>query len=192
MSIFTKEEMLWTTLHYEDESPTKLKSKFCKVFNVPKKRAANLKGFCFTRYKESFVKNFEQSGSGYSSQSIIWNGRKYDVKDYFLNNENSTIRDAAQDLNLSKSSVHRIIRYEIKMYPYRSHKVHELSDAHKEQRMVLCELLLKQPEGFVQRKIWSDEKWFLRRPLQTDIMRGHGVWCTHMSRKSSKNKGVKK
>ena len=32
--MFTKEEGLWIALHCEDESPTKLKRKFCKVFNV--------------------------------------------------------------------------------------------------------------------------------------------------------------
>ena len=54
--MFTKEEGLWIALHCEDESPTKLKRKFCKVFNVPRKRAASLKGLHFTRYKENFVK----------------------------------------------------------------------------------------------------------------------------------------
>ena len=72
------------------------------------------------------------------------------MRDYFLNKKNSTIRDAAQDLNLSKSSVRRIIRYDKKMYPYRSHKVHKLADAHKEQRMVFCEWLVKQPEDLAQ------------------------------------------
>ena len=60
MSIFTKQERLWIALHCEDESPTKFKRKNCKVFNVTKKRAANLKGLRFTLYREGFVKNFEQ------------------------------------------------------------------------------------------------------------------------------------
>ena len=51
----------------------------------------------------------------------------------------------------------------MKMYPYRSHKVHKLSDAHKEQRMVFCQWLVKQPEDFVQRVVWSDEKWFFKK-----------------------------
>ena len=113
------------------------------VFNVPKKRATNLNVLHFTRYKEGFVNNFQRSDSGYSRQSVIRSGRKDDMNDYFFNIKNSSIREAAQDLNHKKSSVHRIIRYDVKMHLYRSHKVHNISDTHKEQRKMFCEWLVK-------------------------------------------------
>ena len=69
--MFSAEERLWIALHCENDSPTKLKMKFCKVFNMPKKLAANLKGLYFTRYKESFVNNLERNGTRCSKQSII-------------------------------------------------------------------------------------------------------------------------
>ena len=48
------------------------------------------------------------------------------------------------------------------MYPNWSLKVHKLSDSHKEKRMVFCEWLVKQPEDFVQRLIWSEVKCFFQ------------------------------
>ena len=66
------------------------------------------------------------------------------MKDYFFHSTYSTIRDTAKELNFSKSSVHRNIRYNTKMYPYRNHKVNNLSDAPNEQRIVFYEWLVKE------------------------------------------------
>lgn len=54
----------------------------------------------------------------------------------------------------------RILRKRLKWYPYKPHKVVDLTDEHRAGRKEFCEWMASQPEGFATNVIWSDEKWF--------------------------------
>ena len=70
-----------------------------------------------------------------------------------------------------------------------------ISDACKEQRILFCDWVVKQPEDFVQRIIWSDEKWFFKK---TRIKRhNERAWSLvhpheYEEQQDCKSKGVKK
>lgn len=162
MPAFSCEEEKWIILNGND-SPTRVMRKFCKVFNVPRNRQSKLSAKMFTRVIEKFKKTFGKAEPRYSRAAPVRSGNKDVVKSHFEMNPKSSIRDAACALEVSKSSVHRIIREDLKFYPYRIHKVHNLTTAHKDQRVKFCEWLLAQPDDFVQNVIWSDEKWFFKK-----------------------------
>ena len=69
----------------------------------------------------------------------------------------------AAELNLSWSTVWRVVRKVLHWYPYKPHPTVPLTDAHKEGRVQFCEWLLSQPVEFCDKVVWSDEKWFVLR-----------------------------
>ena len=71
--------------------------------------------------------------------------------------------EIAKALQLSKTTVWRILRKKLGWFPYKSRTVVPLSDAHKADRAAFCQWLLQQPPEFEERVIWSDEKWFVLR-----------------------------
>ena len=62
------------------------------------------------------------------------------------------------------STIWRILKKHLKWKPYRLVKVNRLTERNKEDRLHFCRWFLNQEEGFEQKVIWSDEKWFLRHP----------------------------
>ena len=58
------------------------------------------------------------------------------------------------------------------MLPYKPKMVEPLKQAHKDQRVNFCDWISKQTPEFIDKVIWSDEKWFVRRTSPTSKMRG--------------------
>ena len=93
------------------------------------------------------------------------------VDDYFTADTKSSIRTASFDLGLPFGTIWSILRRELKWKAYRPTRVNRLTPKNKQDRLTFSHWLLAQPEGFEQKVIWSDEKWFCLHPSpnsQTD------------------------
>ena len=86
------------------------------------------------------------------------------VKDFLTpftrRGEPVSLRSVANSLDLSVSTVWRVIRKKLGWYPYRPRCVVPLSDPQKVTRTEFCNWLLQKPPGFEDSVMWSDEKWF--------------------------------
>ena len=74
-----------------------------------------------------------------------------------------------------------MLRYDAKAKFYRVTAVQPLTEAHKDQRRIFCEWLLTKEEEFVQRVIWTDEKFFILR--QKPHRKNDGIWSVQNPRK---------
>ena len=54
----------------------------------------------------------------------------------------------------------RVVRHDLKLRFYHYTSVQPLTDAHKAQRRKFCQWILEQPSEFVERVVWTDEKFF--------------------------------
>ena len=59
-----------------------------------------------------------------------------------------SIRNISQALDLSYGTVHKILRDDLNLYPYKSHLTNHLEPRHKRERREFCTRLLKKSEAF--------------------------------------------
>ena len=87
---------------------------------------------------------------------------KVEVRNFLDENSSASIRKSARQFDVSPTTYRRIVRKQLNMRFYLHKGVQPLTEAHKEQRMRFCEWLLNQdnPEAFVVKVIWTDEKYF--------------------------------
>ena len=68
------------------------------------------------------------------------------------------------EMDLSVTTVWRILRQERKWKPYKPVWVNHLTEKNKLDRMAFSRWFMAQEPNFEQRVLWSDEKWFLLHP----------------------------
>ena len=61
---------------------------------------------------------------------------------------------------LSKSTIHNILKKNLRWKPFRYTKTQVLTADHRRQRKAFCRWILEQPENFPDNVLWSDEKWW--------------------------------
>ena len=87
------------------------------------------------------------------------------VKDFLLpytqNEQAVSLTTMATSLNISVTTAWRVVRKKLGWYPFKPRKVIPLTQAHKASRVTFCDWLLQHPEGFEDKVMWSDEKWFM-------------------------------
>ena len=79
------------------------------------------------------------------------------------------VRDDADDGTLilyslpqmTKSTIHRILKFNLKWKPFKYTQVQKLEPEHYEMRAEFCRWILAQPEDFPDNVLWSDEKWWV-------------------------------
>ena len=84
-----------------------------------------------------------------------------EVERHFAEHPSLSLRQAAPNVSVSMSTLHKILKYDMKHKFYRITSVQRLQETHKEQRRQFCQWLLDQDEDLVQRVIWTDEKIFV-------------------------------
>ena len=80
------------------------------------------------------------------------------IKAMLEENPSTSIRQITKELELSVGTVWKIMRKELKLYPYKPKNVVPLTKAHKQGRLEFRHWLLEQPDEFPNQVIWSDEK----------------------------------
>lgn len=107
------------------------------------------------------------------------------VEELALSQENKpgthrTVREIARELDVKKSTVHNIIKKDLKLKCFKRKRAQELSEANKVKRLICCKkLLLKYPSHAVSFIWFSDEKMFtLERPKNSQNDRIYAVTDT--------------
>lgn len=86
------------------------------------------------------------------------------ISDKILQKPETPMRRLAQEVEVSKSTVHKAVRKELKLYPYKIMSVHQLKQADYEKRMHYCRwfnnLLATKGNDILDNVFYSDEAWF--------------------------------
>lgn len=85
------------------------------------------------------------------------------VEEAFGLSQTKSLRRAEVELGLTKSTVHRILKLDIRLYPYKIQSAQALLDDDYDRRVECCELLLYHINGdptFLDNLWWSDECTF--------------------------------
>ena len=62
---------------------------------------------------------------------------------------------------MTKSTIHRILKFNLKWKPFKFTQVQVLEPQHYEMREEFCHWILAQSEDFPDNVLWSDEKWWV-------------------------------
>lgn len=159
-----------------NSSPTKVRQEFLKHYAIKKGRTT-------TKYRLNiFIKvnqQFLRSGSIAPTPTKRGKTKRSDagieeVRNLVTENRVESLRKIAPHSSSSLTTIWKILRYDLKFKFYRITSVQPLTATHKQQRRQFCEWLLSQPEDFVQKIIWTDEKFFCLH--QKPHRKNDGVW----------------
>ena len=172
-SPFTKEQEIWIVSRCAFMTSAQLRRAFIIQFLDPKKTyhlAPNI--LAFTRLVERFKKTGGVTGCNKGSDfSAITPENIKRVDDYFSDNSKKYIKDACDDLGLTFGTVWRILRKHLGWKAYKPIRVNRLTEQNKQDRMTAARWFLAKGDDFLQRVLFSDEKWFVLHPApnsQTD------------------------
>lgn len=101
-------------------------------------------------------------GGAKQSDRRLSEEKRQAIVDYFCDDPCSSQRQAARELEVSQSSVNRVLKEE-GMRPFKFTRVHELTDQDFEQRKIFCSLILSkesQSPSWTQKIAFSDEATF--------------------------------
>ena len=164
-SLFTKDQSTWIIFQYgAHRNCLAVRRKFRLHFMISPSKIPHISAF------RRLVARF--SGTGDVSPKSKTGGRPditdemvEDVKDFLLpyttSKKSVSLNTLAISLGISYTTAWRIVRKRLGWYPYKPRNVVPLTERHKVDRVVLCDWLLEQAEGFEQKVMWSDEKWFV-------------------------------
>jgi hypothetical protein len=166
MAIFTvDEEKLIIWLFCQNPSPTYVRRQFLRHFAITGRATLHYNLKHFTRVWEKFDKHGIASGKcGNPSQTnlIVHNvATKNMVKQYFTENPRNSIRKAAMDLEMSKSSVGKCLKIALKWKPYKTRYVHKINPENEAKRDTFCLWFLAHEPNFCYKVVFGDEKWWV-------------------------------
>lgn len=162
-SPFSNDEAIWIVLQYGAlRSLTTVRRKFGTHFqknhNIPSRMA-------FKRLVDRFQTTGNTSpsrpqGRTAVSEDLVQKVRHL-VKPFQENRQSISVPTIAKSLHASTATVWRIMRKKLGWKPYKPHVSVPLTAAHKTGRHEFSKWLLQRPEGFEEKVIWTDEKWFV-------------------------------
>jgi hypothetical protein len=170
-SLFTKDEAIWIVTHCTSIGPTQARGEFHRHFGIINHAAVPSKmALCwlFKRFQETgcILPKLSQAVKRVRTEDNIER-----VCDYFTQNPASHMRDASRALDMSLRTTHRILRKDLRWYPYVKKRVTKLTAGHEERRRQASDFLRIQPDrwtvgqnGFVWGLIWIHQylkdKWY--------------------------------
>ena len=171
---FTKAQEIWLVQRSAFYSPTQLRRAFVQKFLMYTDHRKAPKSYAFKR----LVNRFQETGGTTGrckdpEETAVTPENIARVEEFFTDNPKSHISDAVVELELSHTTIWRILRLRLKWKPYKPLRVNMLSEQNKTDRVEFCRWFLDQGEEFAQRVIWSDEKWFVLHPApntQNDVV----------------------
>ena len=152
--------VLW---YHESKSTTKVQREFKLFYNCFQTKKSVPSHKSIRKWYRAFLENGDMKGKKRGRPaSTMTDDRKQQVSDYLSENGKRSIRNAALDLNLKKSSVHRIAR-KLKFYPYKISVTHALKKQDKIARVTFARTMLLRVEEdmhYLRRIAFSDEATF--------------------------------
>ena len=173
-SPFSKAQEVWIVQRSAFLTPSQLRRAFITEFLGAENHKKAPKRYAFSRLVQRFSETGGVTGRSKTDEdrrTAVTEENIKIVEDYFTENEKKSIREASDDLGLTFSTIWTILRKSLKWKAYKPLKVNRLTENNKSDRVAFAHWLLSQPEGFEQKVIWSDEKWFVLHPSpnsQTD------------------------
>jgi hypothetical protein len=166
MNRYIPERIKWYIVTWCDEGlvAIKIKKKLSSVFGPGRTYAlSTINKICKKWREEGTIKRSRGQGAPRRARSLrnINEVRAELVKDIRIRSPKKTPRRIARALHISKSSVHRIIKLDLKLKPFKKVSAHKLSANDKHTRLIRCQELLRRfsVQG-VRRICFSDESVF--------------------------------
>lgn len=181
--MFTDEQKKFIVKAFgRNTSPTKVRQEFLREYTIGKGRStAKYKLYHFCRVN----KEFEKHGSIVHKQvartkTKRTEAKKEEVERLLAERPFLSLRQAAPNAAISMSTLHRILKCDLKHKFYHTISVQRLQETHKKQRRQFCQWLLDQDEDLVKRVIWTDEKIFVLH--QKPHRKNDGRWSAENPR----------
>lgn len=165
--VFTAEQKIKIVqLWYETKSYVMVRRRFCREFSIRSHYSPK------NNIIHRFVNHFETKGTVHNTHkgnsgrpaAVTRNQANIDaVRESSLNSPKKSHRRRSQELGLSASSVFRIMKRELKLYPYIITVHHKLKAEDMQRRRVMCEWLsqkLERTPGWINHIWFSDEAHF--------------------------------
>lgn len=162
MNYLSIEDRVWiiTSFIKNNESPTLVKRQWAKEKTnrqVPTDKTIRL---IMKRFKTGQIASAKPPGP---EKTVVIPENLKRVSELIAENPKTSVRRGSQELGISKSSFHNILRKNLKLFPYKLSVVQLLTDVQKERRLLFAEELLEkiQSEEVKVNNIWfSDECHF--------------------------------
>ena len=174
-SIFTKEEQIWLVCNAGNLPGAQIRRKFIIQFRKTNKHNVP----CADKFKQ-LIQRFDASGcvtpiaTGGHRPSLTPENKDR-VQEYFEQNSENSIIQASRDLDMSFTSIWRILRHELHWRPYHFHQVNRLTPSNHANRVAFCRWVKTQDATWEDRVIWSDEKWFVLH--QAPNSQNNRIWA---------------
>ena len=98
------------------------------------------------------------------------------IKNKIKKNPKRTVRRLALEANVSRMTIHNILKKDLKLYPYKMVKRQLLTEATKKKRLERAKLLLQRLRDHSQPLVlWTDEKLFTVQAVHNP--QNDRVWC---------------
>ena len=143
----------------------KVRSEFAKQYGIERHPRLVPSVKCFRKVINYFeingsVNQVSKIGRPAESKTVRTDANIEAVRQLIEADHSLSVRALALALDISSTSVWRILRKNIKIFPYKSKTTNVLELRHLEERPRFCSWLLQQENDFHSRIIWTDEKTF--------------------------------
>ena len=175
-SPFTKEQAAWVVLEFgATRNITLVRRAFRLKFKISPKKVPRRNAFL--RLVQRFSENAELKPQKKSGGKQLHGAEVVQrVQEFIATQRQSTsVRQVSTSLNLGSKMTWQIMRKELKLFPYKPKTVVPLNQGHKDNRILYCEWLLSKDDKFVDRILFSDEKWF--KLLQAPNKQNERYWA---------------
>ena len=163
MAPFTEEQKVRiVTLWGELKSVAKVRRKFAQEYGLAHHRREIPGDKAFKRVIDRFLEtgSVHPKPRGGHSKTKRTPENAQRVQNAITGNNSLSVRKIAAELDLDKTTVWRILRLDLKLFPFRSHTVTRLTEEHKRRRVLYRDWFLNQDEDLCQKIIYTDEKIF--------------------------------
>ena len=149
--------VLWM---HETGSPTAVRRKFCTKYGrssvAPSRKVIRI-------WYEKFIETGQLKSTTKRGRKPVKDASVNALNELFTEQPETSVRQAAQHVPISKSSVQRVIKKRLKLFPYKIQLVQALKPGDYEQREQFARTLLtniEQDPDFLNRILFSDEATF--------------------------------
>ena len=160
LSLSLEDKLKIIKLWYELKSSTSVCRKFNQMQGLRKTKSARLNPYQVNRVVKHFEKEktLKSVNKGRSGRATIINIEKQkEIMDSVMKSPKKSYRRRAQEFDVSPTSLRRVLKKKLNLFPYRISSHHVLKDVDKVKRMKMCSWLSKKIEKAPQ---WINNIWF--------------------------------
>ena len=160
---FSEDQRIWIIEQYAaNRSPTVVMREFMRKYGVTGRKT---KSYSAKDFQRVFI-HFQQNGTvkrapGSGRKQIP--SAKLLVQSEIQDNPVSSVRQVSRKVGVSKTTVHRKLKFDLKLKPYKFNRCQQLTENHREQRLEFCRWI-EERNIDVQKVIFTDEKFFVLHP----------------------------